>query len=525
MPRVELLDTTLRDGAQGEGIEHSLDDKRKIAMALDRLGIPFIEGGNPYSNPKDRIFFEEAKAQPFLRQARLVPFGSTCRAEISPEEDAGLQALLATEQETISLFGKTSLLHVTEVLRVSAQENLRMIEESVAYLKARGRRVLYDAEHFFDGCGVDRDYAFETLRAAARGGADWLVLCDTNGGTLPEALRGRLCEVKAALPQARIGIHCHDDMGLAVAGTLDCLQAGAMMAQGTIAGVGERCGNTNLCTLIPTVMLKLGYDALPKENLALLTETARSVVDIMNLQPNPRSPYVGYSAFAHKGGMHIDGVSKNEATFEHVPPESVGNRRRFVLSEQAGRSGVYARLKRLLPELTREDPRVKAVTDRLKRRGIKGYAYENADGSFDLMALDTLEMRKRFFDVVDFHVLSGNPQGSHSAQAYIKIAVGGQEEINAAEGDGPVNALDTALRKALTVFYPSLQKMHLRDFKVRVLDSGGTASVVRVLIESTDGKNVWSTVGVSSNIIQACFIALCDSVEYYLTFFNESKLT
>ncbi|MCL1854457.1 MAG: citramalate synthase [Clostridia bacterium] len=522
---MELLDTTLRDGAQGEGIEHSIDDMRKIAQALDRLGLPLIEGGNPYANPKDETFFQEAKKKPFLQRSQLVPFGSTRRANTAVEEDRGLEALLYTGQPVISLVGKTSLLHVTDVLQVSPEENLRMIEESVAFLKAHSRRVLYDAEHFFDGCAVDRDYAFATLRAAAQGGADVLVLCDTNGGTMPDDLRARFCESRASLPDMSFGIHCHDDMGLAAAGTLQCVQAGATMAQGTVEGVGERCGNTNLCTLIPTLMLKLRYEVLPEENLPLLTETARAVADIMNLQPDRRAPYVGYSAFAHKGGMHIDGVSKNQATFEHISPESVGNRRRFILSDQAGRSGVYARMKRLQPSLRREDPRVKAVTDRLKRRGLRGYAYESADASFDLMAMDTLGMRKRFFEVVDFHVLSGNPAASDrlNAQAYIKIAVDGREEINAAEGDGPVNALDTALRKALVVFYPQLQLMRLQDFKVRVLDSGGTASVVRVLIESTDGPNVWSTVGVSSNIIQACFAALCDSVEYFLTFLQEGS--
>lgn len=521
MPSIELLDTTLRDGAQGEGIEHSLDDKRKIALALDKLGVPLIEAGNPHGNPKDAAFFDELKASPYLKQAKPVPFGSTRRAGKTPGEDAGLLALLNTQQPVISLFGKTNLLHVTDVLRVSPEENLRMIEESVAFLKAHHRRVLFDAEHFFDGCEFDREYAFAALKAALRGGADILVLCDTNGGTLPDQLRARLCEAMAALRSAAFGIHCHDDMGLAVAGTLACAQAGAQMAQGTIAGVGERCGNANLCTLIPILQLKLGYDALPPDNLPLLTRTSREIMEIMNLTPNQRAPYVGYSAFAHKGGMHIDGVSKNAVTFEHVTPESVGNRRRLIVSEQAGRSGVYARLKRLLPDLQRDDPRVGAVISRLKRREMRGYAYESADGSFDLMALDTLDMRKKFFEVLDFHVLSGNTKDEVSAQAYIKIAVDGREEINAAEGDGPINALDRALRKALTIFYPALQTMHLRDFKVRVVNSGGTASVVRVLIESTDGRNVWTTVGVSSNIIRACFKALCDSLEYFLTFLQE----
>ncbi|NLO85729.1 MAG: citramalate synthase [Clostridiales bacterium] len=518
MMKIELLDTTLRDGAQGEGVDHSVNDKRKIALALDRLGIPLIEAGNPASNPKDRAFFEEAKKSPFLSQAILVPFGSTCRGGVKAQKDAGLNALLQTEQPVISIFGKADILQVTDVLRVTPQENLRMIEKSVAYLASEGRRVLFDAEHFFDGIIHDREYALEALRAALRGGADVLVLCDTKGGMLPETLRSATCEVLAAFSGTKVGIHCHDDMGLAVAGSIACIEAGATMAQTTIGGVGERCGNTNLNTLLPTLQLKMGYSLIPDENLTLLTETAREVLEVMNLQPNPRSPYVGYSAFAHKGGMHIDGMMKNSASFEHIKPELVGNRTRFLLSEQVGRAGVYARLKRLMPEIQRDDPRIKRVTERLKRRELRGYAYETADGSFDLMALDTLGKRKHFFEVKDYHVLSSTRHDDRNAQAYIKISVDGQEEINAAEGDGPVNALDLAIRKALRVFYPSVENMHLRDFKVRVIDSGGTASTVRVLIESTDGYNVWTTMGVSPDIIQACFVALRDSVEYFLSF-------
>ena len=518
MRRIEVLDTTLRDGAQSEGVELSLEDKRGIALALDRLGVPLVEGGNPAGNPKDEAFFEAAKASPFLTRAQLVPFGSTCRAGAEPDGDKGLAALLYTGQQTVSVFGKADIAQVRDVLRVTPQENLRMIEQSVRFLADQGRRVLFDAEHFFDGAACDRDYALEALRAAKRGGADVLVLCDTKGGTLPDDMRARTCEALAALGDRKLGVHCHDDMGLAVAGSIACIGAGAVMAQATVAGIGERCGNANLNTLLPTLQLKLGYEVIPPECMPLLTGVAREVLEILNLTPNRRAPYVGYSAFAHKGGMHIDGVIKEPQSFEHIAPELVGNRRRFLLSEQVGRAGVYARLKRLLPELDRDDPRVKSVMERLKRRELRGYAYESADGSFDLMALDTLGMRKRFFEVKDFHVLSGNPRDERSAQAYIKISVDGREEINAAEGDGPVNALDLALRKALVVFYPALAAMRLRDFKVRVIDRGGTASVVRVLIESTDGQNVWSTMGVSSNIIQACFAALQDSVEYYLAF-------
>ncbi|MEG1967168.1 MAG: citramalate synthase [Clostridia bacterium] len=518
MPMIELLDTTLRDGAQSEGVEHSLEDKRKIALALERLGIPLIEGGNPAANPKDEAFFEQARRMPFLTKSTLVPFGSTCRAGAPVEADAGLRTLLMTEQPVISLFGKADLRQVTEVLRVSPEQNLHMIEHSVAYLHSRGRRVLFDAEHFFDGAALNFDYAMEALRAALRGGADVLVLCDTKGGTLPSELGALTARVQALLAHTRLGIHCHDDMGMAVAGSLAAIQAGAAMAQVTVGGVGERCGNTSLSTLLPTLQCKLHYQVIPQECMELLTPISREILEVMNLPPERYAPYVGYSAFAHKGGMHIDGVMKASESFEHIPPEWVGNQRRFLLSDQTGRAGVYARLKRLLPEISREDPRVSKLTERLKRRESHGYAYESADGSFDLMALDTLGLRRRFFEVLDFHVLSGNAHDDHNAQAYIKIRVDGREEINAAEGDGPVNALDLALRKALLVFYPEIEHMRLRDFKVRVIDSGGTASTVRTLIESTDGQSVWNTMGVNSNIIQACFLALQDAVEYYLAF-------
>lgn len=516
--RIELLDTTLRDGAQGEGIDMSLDDKRAIALALDRLGVPLIEGGNPTSNPKDERFFEDAKSAPFLKSAVLVPFGATCRAGREPGEDAGLLALLHTEQPVISLVGKADIRQARDVLRISPEKNLEIIEQSVAFLASRGRRVLFDAEHFFDGAEYDRVYALEALRAAMRGGADTLVLCDTKGGMLPDDMRARVCEVFAAMPDARLGIHCHDDLGLAAAGSIACVEAGCSMAQVTLSGVGERCGNTSLATLLPTLQLKLGYSLIPDERMPLLTGIVRKSLEILNLSPNLRAPYVGYSAFAHKGGMHIDGVMKDAASFEHISPEAVGNRRRLLISEQVGRAGVYSRLKKLLPDIDRDDPRVKSVTERLKRRELRGYAYESADGSFDLMALDTLGMRRSFFEVKDFHVLSGNPQDGRSTQAYIKISVDGKEEINAAEGDGPVNALDLALRKAISVFYPALSHVRLRDFKVRVIEGAGTASAVRVLIESTDGQSVWTTMGVSPNIIQACFAALLDSVEYFLTF-------
>ena len=520
--KIEVLDTTLRDGAQGEGIEYSISDKKRIALALEKLGIELIEAGNPTGNPKDATFFEEAKKNPYLKTAKLIPFGATCRAFVKAEEDEGLKSLLSTGQEIISIFGKSDIMQVKEVLRVPQEENLRMIEDSVRYLTNKGKRVLYDAEHFFDGMREDSNYAIKSLKAAVNGGASTLVLCDTKGGTLPDQINKDVSFVKSVFPLVDVGIHCHNDMELAVAGTISAVQAGAKMVQGTIGGVGERCGNTDLCSLMPTLQLKMNYDLITKHQLSLLTEISKEINDIQNIFQNRRAPYVGDAAFAHKGGMHIDGVRKNSSTFEHISPEAVGNRRRFLLSDQIGKSGVYIRLKRLIPDIQRDDERVKLVLERLKKRERKGYAYESADGSFDLMALDILGLRKTLFEVQDFHVLSGSKDEDSNSQAYIKILVDGKIEINAAEGKGPVNALDLAIRKALCVFYPSLLNMHLKDFKVRVVNNGGTASMVRVLIESTDSHKSWTTMGVNVNIIQACFNALCDSVEYYLTFIDNN---
>lgn len=519
---IHLLDTTLRDGAQAEGITFSLEDKRRIALALDELGVPFIEGGNPAANPKDAAFFASFEGSLPMRQAKLTAFGATIRPGEQAENNAGLAALLACGAEIASLFGKSSLLHVEQVLHCTPEENLRIIRESVAYLTCRGIKVWFDAEHFFDGYRADAAYAMQTLSAAADGGAEVLTLCDTNGGTLPEDIGRIVREVKARFPQ-RLGIHCHNDCGLAVACSLSAVQAGAEVVQGTMGGIGERCGNADLCTLIPLLELKLHMPCLPKGRLAALTHTSRFVGEVMNLSPSERDPFVGNAAFAHKGGMHIDGVIKNPITFEQVPPESVGNQRRFLISDQAGRAGVYARLSRILPDVNRDSLEMARVIARLKEKEARGYTYENAEGSFALMALDTLGRRPRFFEVVDFHVLCNSPLWSSSAdksaQAYVKISVGGREGINAAEGDGPVNALDIALRKTLADFYPCLHRMRLKDFKVRVLDSGGTASTVRVSIESSDGEHIWSTVGVSGNIIQACFQALTDSIDFMLTYY------
>lgn len=526
---LKLLDTTLRDGAQSEGVTFSLEDKRRIALALDELGVAYIEGGNPGANPKDAAFFALFKDKRLLRHAQLVAFGSTIRPGEAPEHNENLRALLQSGVRTVTIFGKSSLLHVTHVLRCSPEENLRLIYDSVAYLVRNGLHVWFDAEHFFDGYRENADYALQALSAAADAGAECLTLCDTNGGTMPDDVKAAVACVHKRFPSLMLGIHCHNDCGLAVACSIAAVQAGADAVQGTIGGIGERCGNADLCTIIPLLEIKMRTPCLPEGHLPMLTHTARQITEVLNLSLSDRAPFVGNAAFAHKGGMHIDGVIKNPVTFEQVPPESVGNQRRFLLSDQAGRAGVYARLSRILPDLNRDSPDMARVIARLKEKEARGYTYENADGSFALLALDTLGRRPVFFEVMDFHVLCHRPQivpdVKSSAQAYVKIRVNGKEGINAAEGDGPVNALDLALRKTLSDFYPSLSQMRLKDFKVRVLDSGGTASTVRVSIESTDGKHIWSTVGVSSNIIQACLKALVDSIDFMLTYYVSDRDT
>ena len=522
-----LLDTTLRDGAQAEGVTFSLEDKHKVTHALDDIGIALIEGGNPAANPKDAQFFSERLGKPALRHAQMVAFGATAKPGVSASDDPALRKIAECGAAVASIFGKASIAHVRYVLRCEPEENLRMIRESVRYLVSCGMKVIFDAEHFFDGYTEDAEYAMQTLQAAADGGAYCLTLCDTNGGSLPDDVYEMTASVCSRFPELMVGIHCHNDSGLAVACSLAAVRAGATMVQGTFNGVGERCGNTDLCTLIPILEMKMHMPCLPPEHLMMLTHTSRLIAEIMNVSPSDRAPFVGRSAFAHKGGMHIDGVIKHSATFEQVPPESVGNQRRFLLSDQSGRAGVYARLSHIIPDVNRDSAEMQRVIDRLKRKEARGYTYENAEGSFALMALDTLGRRPKFFDVLDFHVLCHQPQhvpeSDKSAQAYVKVRVNGEEGINAAEGDGPVNALDLALRKTLSQFFPCLNSMRLKDFKVRVLNSGGTASTVRVLIESTDGIHQWSTVGVSTNIIQACFKALCDSLDYMLTYYPQRE--
>ena len=514
MRHIEILDTTLRDGAQAEGVVFSREDKLKVLRRLDDLGVDFIEAGNPASNPKDMEFLQYVCSRMKLSHARVAAFGATCRVGQRAEEAQGLAAILESGARLASIFGKSSLFHVREVLRTTPEENLRMIRDSVARLSAAGVEVFFDAEQFFDGWQEDADYALATLRAAREGGASRLVLCDTNGATLPGDIARITAAVIAELGDV-VGIHTHDDTALAVAGAMAAVGAGARQVQGTINGYGERCGNANLCALAPDLILKLGCEAGPFR-LEELTGAARFVAEVANMALPRSMPYVGRSAFAHKAGMHQDAVNKNPRTYEHIPPETVGNKRRELVSEVAGRSGLMSQMERMAPHISLGSEEARGIVTRLKEREWLGYSYEAAEGSLELLVLEELGRHVSFFDLKDFQVITRSQYDERSAVAMVKVAVDGREEITAAEGDGPVNALDMALRKALTVFYPSLNRMYLKDFKVRVLDNGGTASTVRVHIESSDGAHAWSTVGVSSNIIEACLHALSEAITYML---------
>lgn len=514
---IETLDTTLRDGAQGEGISFSAADKLAICAHLEKLGVTYIEAGNPASNPKDVEFFERVRQHDTLR-TKVVAFGSTRRKDISCDEDESLAALLDAETEICSIFGKSALSQVELVLHTSAEENLRMIEETCRYLTDKGRTVFFDAEHFFAGFAEDKDYALETLRAALRGGAARLVLCDTSGGSMPGEILAAVQYVCAQLPNAAVGIHCHNDCGLAVANSMAAVEAGCTHVQGTVLGIGERCGNADLATLAANLQLKCGRKVLPEDALEHLTPICRAIAEICNISIGTNMPYIGLSAFAHKAGMHVDAVLKQSDTFEHVSPESVGNERRILLSEMSGRSTLVRKIRRIAPHLTRESPEIVQIIERLKRREHRGYEFEGAEGSFELLVRRTLGEYSPCFELIKYRVTSERPyEEGCSASAMVKIRVGGEEILRCAEGDGPVNALDKALRKALSVFYPQLVDMHLIDYKVRVIETRqATASMVRVLICSADRHRMWTTVGVSVDIMEASFKALCDSVEYKL---------
>jgi len=515
---VEIFDTTLRDGAQAEGISFSVNDKFQILETLVSIGVRYIEAGNPGSNPKDREFFARfAESGVNMGQSVLAAFGSTKRKGIAPEEDQNLKDLLSAGTPTIVIFGKSWDLHVCEILRCPLEENLAMIRETVRYLVSLGKEVIYDAEHYFDGAKANRAYAHRTLQAAAEGGATVVCLCDTNGGTMPEEVAEETRLAVSLLPGVRIGIHTHNDSGLAVANTLAAVREGASHVQGTFIGIGERCGNANLSTIIANLQLKYGIRCVSDEALATLTPSARRMAEIANVSLPGGEPYVGVSAFSHKGGMHVDGVKKNPITFEHVNPEMVGNSRRFLLSEVSGRSAVLDLIRKVRPDIDRDAPEVNKVLHKMKELEHQGYHFEGAEGSQELLICKELGLYKPFFELEKIRIASEQPQtGANSAYTFIKILVDGVEEVTAAEGEGPVNAMDRALKKAMEVFYPELTHVRLTDFKVRVLNAEATASSVRTLIESTDGRNVWRTVGVSTDILQASWLALVDSLEYKL---------
>lgn len=493
-----------------------MEDKLKITKKLDEYGVDYIEAGNPGSNPKDLDYFEKVKNLE-LKNSKLTAFGSTRRANIKVEDDANVRSILAAETQAVAIFGKSWDMHVTDVIRTTLEENLAMIEDTVRYMKACNKEVVYDAEHFFDGYKNNPEYAMKTLNAAAKAGADSLVLCDTNGGCITSEI-SRITKAVVDAFSIPVGIHCHNDSGMAVANSIVAIEAGAVQVQGTFNGFGERCGNANLCSIIPNIALKLNMPYMPSSELTELTEVSRYISEIANIAPNSRAPYVGSSAFAHKGGMHIDGVSKNSASFEHISPEAVGNSRRFLMSEVSGRATILKRIQKIDPSVSKDSKETQIIIDELKRLEHEGYQFEGAECSFELLIRKCLGKHKKFFEILDFKVIDEKPWATDkSATAVIKVKVNNTEEITAAEGDGPVNALDKALRKALMVFYPKLGSMRLSDYKVRVLDTNSaTAAKVRVHIESTDGLNTWGTVGVSTNIIEASWSALIDSTEYML---------
>ncbi len=516
MRKIEFYDTTLRDGAQTEGMSLSVNDKLRIAKEIDKLGIRYIEGGWPGSNPKDMEFFRRSKKLK-LKNALITAFGSTRRGHIKVRDDANIKSLLAAGAKVVTVFGKTWDLHAKDVLKVSLDENLKMIYDTVNYLKKRGRGVIYDAEHFFDGYEADADYALRTLKAAEEAGAETIVLCDTNGGTLCARLAAIIKAVKPRIGLP-LGIHTHNDSGLAVANTITAVEQGCTHIQGTINGYGERCGNADLITVIGNLKLKLGMNCVSASQMKKLTEVSRYVSEIANMRIVNNQPFVGSSAFAHKGGIHVNAMLKNPKSYEHIEPGLVGNRRHFLISELSGKTNILVKAKELELDLSKKTPQTRKILELIQDMEHRGYQFEAADGSLELLMKKSMGKYKRFFDLEGFRVIvEKREDGRLISEATIKLKVQNIEEHTAAEGDGPVNALDNALRKALEGFYPALAKMHLSDFKVRVLEEkAGTAARVRVLVQSRDEKDTWSTVGVSENIIEASWDALVDSVEYKL---------
>jgi 2-isopropylmalate synthase len=514
MAKIELYDTTLRDGMQGEGMSLSAEEKLRVAHRLDELGIDIIEAGFPSSNPKELELFELLAAERF-EHALIAAFGMTRRRDTAAEEDPGLRVLAACFAPVSTLVGKTWALHLEKVVKVDRVENLQMIADSVAFLTEQGKRVMYDAEHFFDGFADDPDYALQCLRTAAESGADTVVCCDTNGGTLPDGIAAAMTQVVAELgTDVGIGIHCHDDAGCAVANSLAAVQAGATQVQGTMNGYGERCGNANLVTIIPNLQLKMGYECITEEQLAGLTPTAHFLDELLNFTPDPDQPYVGRNAFAHKGGMHVAGVEADPATFEHIDPEVVGNSREVLISELSGKGTVHARARDAGLSLSDDD--ATKVIDRVKTLEHEGYHFEAADGSFELLLRKETGAYEPLFRLESWRaIVEKRADGRVETEATIKIWVNGERYVRTAEGNGPVNALDRALREALVEIHPHLRDIDLVNFKVRILDeTKGTGAITRVLLDASDHEDVWGSIGVSENIIEASWEALVDSLEY-----------
>lgn len=523
---ISIFDSTLRDGAQGQGISYSVEDKIKIVKALDDIGVTYIEAGNPGSNPKDMEFFKRIK-EVSLKTSKVAAFGSTRRPGKEVKDDANIKNILIADTDVVVIFGKAWDFQVKDILKTTLEENLNMIDDTIRFLAERGKEVIFDAEHFFDGYKDNKEYAMQTIKTAKEAGAKTVVLCDTNGGTLPGEIEAIVKEAVSNVGGS-VGIHCHDDIGMAVANSIVAAQSGADHIQGTFIGTGERCGNSNLSAIIPTLKLKLGVDVIDEENLSKLTSVARFIAEISNITLNDDSPYVGNSAFAHKGGMHIDAVCKDSRSYEHVKPESIGNERRFLISEVSGKSTILSQIKEIFPNVSKESKEIQLITDRLKELEYEGYQFEGAEGTVELVMRKIMGKYKPFFKLNHFKVFAeqfSDETKGFTSSAMINVTVDGKEQISAAEGEGPVNALDKALRKALEVFYPQLSDVRLVDFKVRVLDSeSATNAKVRVLIESTDGKESWSTVGVSRDLIKASWIALVDSIEYKLIKDIEKKV-
>ncbi len=514
--KVIVYDSTLRDGAQAQGVSFTVEDKLKIVEALDALGVSYIEAGNPGSNPKDLDFFKRV-AKLKLKHAKIIAFGSTRRIGIQAAEDKNLQSLLSANTQSVAIFGKSWDYQVTDILRTTLEQNLAMIADTIAYLRQQGKEVVFDAEHFYDGYKANAEYALATLKAAADAGAHVLCLCDTNGGTFSDEIF-TITQAVVKLFDVPIGIHCHNDCDMAVANSVAAVRAGATQVQGTMNGIGERCGNANLVSIIPNLQLKLGFDCISSANMTALTHVARFVSEVANMPFNDKAPYVGSDAFSHKGGMHIDAVNKNPISYEHINPEQVGNMRHILVSEVAGRGALLSKLQEIDTTLNKDSADTQRILARIKLLEHEGYQFESAEASVQLLVLRELGRLKPSFEFKEYQVNIHAPAiNGVNSSAHIKLIVGGQEEHMSADGDGPVNALDNAMRRALERFYPAIKTVRLIDYKVRVLNSDqATAAKVRVLIESADQNESWTTTGVSTDVVDASWRALIDAIEYKL---------